>query len=217
MKEALERANIEGVSDEQREQLEAYCKLLWSWNERMNLTRHTHFDLFVRRDLLDSLQLAQLLEPNEEVLDIGTGGGVPGVLVAILRPDVQMSLCDSVTKKAKAVDEIVHELGLKIPVHATRVQDVLEDFTFDSLVARAVGPLPKLCQWLQDYWHCFGRLLAIKGPKWVEERGEARHRGLLKGIQLRRAASYAMPETFSESVILQLRRIRPGESEGDAN
>lgn len=193
--------------------LQRYCHALWEWNEKVNLTRHTNYDLFVRRDLLDSLHLANLLAQDEEVLDLGTGGGVPGIVVAILRPDVQMSLCDSVQKKANIVDDIVKNLGLSIPVYATRVQDVLEDFTFDSIVARAVGPLPKLCDWFQDSWHCFGRLLAIKGPKWVEERGEARHRGLLKGIELRKADAYPMPDTHSESVILQLRKLRPGEKD----
>jgi hypothetical protein len=64
---------------------------------------------------------------------------------------------------------------------------------------------------LDAYWHTFGRLLAIKGPKWVEERAEARHLGLLKNIELRKADSYLMPDTTSDSVILSLRRLRPGE------
>jgi 16S rRNA (guanine527-N7)-methyltransferase len=177
----------------------------------MNLTRHTNYDLFARRDLLDSWHLANLLKEGEEVLDIGTGGGVPGVVVAILRPDLQLTLCDSVGKKAKAVESIVRSLDLAIPVHATHVQKVLDDFRYDSLVVRAVGPLVKLCVWLENYWHTFGRLLAIKGPKWVEERGEARHRGYLKNIELRKADSYPMPDTHAESVILQLRKLRPGE------
>jgi 16S rRNA (guanine527-N7)-methyltransferase len=59
---------------------------------------------------------------------------------------------------------------------------------------------------LRNEWHKIGRLLAIKGPRWVEERGEARHRGLLKGVDLRRLVSYNMPDTDSESVILQLSR-----------
>ncbi len=177
----------------------------------MNLTRHTNYDLFARRDLLDSWRLANLLSQGEEVLDVGTGGGVPGIVVSILRPDLQMTLCDSIAKKAKAVESIVQSLKLAIPVHPTNVQKVLDDFRFDSLVVRAVGPLPKLCTWLEAYWHMFGRLLTIKGPKWVEERGEARHRGLLKNIELRKADTYRMPDTNAESVILQLRKLRPGE------
>ena len=189
-------------------QLENYCKLLWEWNEKINLTRHTDFDLFARRDLLDSWHLAQQLKENEDVLDVGTGGGVPGIVLAILRPDLNVSLCDSVAKKAKVVDDMVLKLKLPVPVHSMRVQDVLEDWRYSSLVTRAVGSITQLAGWLKDYWHCFDRLLAIKGPRWVEERGEARHRGMLTGIELRKLDSYKMPGTSSESVVLQLFRPR---------
>jgi len=211
LKQAADICGITGIADDRWPILESYCQLLWEWNGRMNLTRHTDFDLFARRDLLDSWRLASLLKEGEEILDIGTGGGVPGIVVAILRPDLQVTLCDNIGKKAKAVESIVQSLKLKIPVHPTHVRKVLDDFRYDTLVVRAVGPLTKICTWLGEYWHTFGRLLAIKGPKWVEERGEARHLGLLKNIELRKADSYPMPDTDSESVILQLRRLRPGE------
>lgn len=199
---------IEGIDESMFQQIADYCLQLWSWNQNINLTRHTTPELFVKRDLLDAWHLSKILEPNEEILDIGTGGGVPGVLVGILRTDVQVNLCDSVAKKANVVGRIVDHLSLKIPVHSLSVQKVLEDFRFDSLTARAVGPLVRLCNWLQDDWHKFGRLLAIKGPKWIDERGEARHRGALKNIELRRIAEYPMPDTNSNSTILQLRRPR---------
>jgi len=199
---------MDDVPNDAWPQLAKYCLLVWDWNEKINLTRHTDPDRFVKRDLLDSVTLAKHLDQNEEVLDIGTGGGVPGILLAILRPDIQVTLCDSVAKKARVAQEIVDSLGLKVPVYPQSVTKVLEDFRYDSLVARAVGPLARLCGWLKDDWHKFGRLLAIKGPKWVEERGEARHRGLLKGIDLRRLVSYRMPNTDSESTILQLSRQR---------
>ncbi len=196
------------VEDEKLEQLEEYCRLLWDWNEKINLTRHTDFDLFARRDLLDSWHLAQHLAQGDEILDVGTGGGVPGIVLAILRPDLTVSLCDSVAKKSRVVDDMVLKLKLPVQVHAMRVQDVLEEWRYGTLVTRAVGSLAQLSGWLKEYWHCFDRLLAIKGPRWVEERGEARHRGLLNGIELRKLSSYAMPGTDSESVVLQIRRPR---------
>jgi 16S rRNA (guanine527-N7)-methyltransferase len=201
-----ETIGITAVRDEAWPQLAQYCRLVWAWNEKMNLTRHTTPELFVKRDLLDSVELGKCIRPNEEVLDIGTGGGVPGILIAILRPDVEVTLCDSVAKKAKAAQEIVEGLGLNVPVHSISVTKVLEDFRYDTLFARAVGPLGRLCGWLREDWHKFGRLLAIKGPRWPDERGEARHRGLLKGVDLRRLVSYRMPDTQSESTILQLSR-----------
>ena len=197
------------IDEERLAGLDAYCRALWGLNEQINLTRHTNYDLFVRRDLLDTYQLAAFIPASEEVLDLGTGGGVPGIPLAILRPDLQVSLCDSVGKKARAIDGLVRQLKLPIPVHAARAQDVLEDQSFDTVVTRAAGSITQLCNWLQEYWHCFNRLLAIKGPKWVEERGEARHRGVLHGIRLRRIHGYKMPGTKSESVILQLEKPKP--------
>lgn len=195
------------IAEEAWPDIQRYCVSLWDWNNRVNLTRHTTPELFVKRDLLDSWHLSQLLAPNEEILDVGTGSGVPGILVAILRPDVQVTLCDSVAKKAKIVDEIVLKLGLQVPVYPQSVQSLLEEFRYDTLTSRAVGPLVKLCRWLEPYWHTFGRMLAIKGPKWPEERGEARHRGVLKKVELRKLVSYPMPDTHSESTILQLKRL----------
>jgi 16S rRNA (guanine527-N7)-methyltransferase len=114
LKQPIADLGLSGITPKQLELLAMYCQLLWEWNEKVNLTRHVTPELFVKRDLLDSWHLAQLLHPNEEVLDMGTGGGVPGVIVAILRPDVEVSLCDSVGKKARIVDEIVRQLDLSV-------------------------------------------------------------------------------------------------------
>ena len=203
LEKALSRHQIELPAD-QIERLQQYCGLLWSWNEKLNLTRHIDFERFVTRDVVDSLQLAALLHPHEEVLDVGTGGGVPGIILAIVRPDLQMSLCESVGKKARAVDNIVQELELRVPFFQGRAEDILEDFRFDAIVARAVGSLWKMLKWFEPHWLSVGRLLAVKGPKWVEERNEARERGYLKKLQLRRAVSYPVVGADFESVILKI-------------
>ena len=96
--------------------LDRYCALLWEWNAKINLTRHTDYDKFVARDLVDSLAFAKFLANGEKILDVGSGGGVPGVVLAILRPDIAVSLSESVAKKARAVADIVAGLGLHVPV-----------------------------------------------------------------------------------------------------
>ena len=203
LNELLQRHQIELPAD-QVEQLDRYCQLLWQWNERLNLTRHTDYEKFVSRDLVDTLQLSALLEPGQRVLDVGSGGGVPGVVLAILRPDLQVSVCESIGKKAQALDAIVSELHLPVTVYQARAEHLLPDFPFDVLTCRAVGPLWKICKWFAGHWSAFGRLLAIKGPRWVEERGEARHRGLMHGVELRKLATYETPGVGSENVILSL-------------
>ena len=137
-------------------------------------------------------------------MDVGSGGGVPGVVIAILRPDLDVTLCESMQKKARVLEAIVKEMKLRTAVHHARAEQLLEDLRFDSLVARAVGPLWKVLQWFEPHWASIGRLLLIKGPKWVEERAEARERNSLKRLELRKVAAYPLENTFSESVILQL-------------
>jgi 16S rRNA (guanine527-N7)-methyltransferase len=141
---------------------------------------------------------------------VGTGGGVPGALLAILRPDLRVELCDSVAKKARAVREIVKEAGLSLPVHEAAGQAVVKAAAargerFDTLVVRAVAPLVKLLSWFEPIAGDFGRLLVVKGPRWEEEKGEARHKGFAKKVMVRRIAAWPIRGSDNESVLLEIR------------
>jgi 16S rRNA (guanine527-N7)-methyltransferase len=204
LSEALDREHIE-LSSAQIALLDRYCRALWDWNTKINLTRHTTYDKFVSRDLIDSQKIADVLAKKERVLDVGSGGGVPGLVLSILRSDLQVSLSDSVGKKARALAEIVGQLGLKVPVHQGRAEELLAEQRFQSLVVRAVAPLSKLLVWFRPHWGAFDRLLVIKGPAWVEERHEARQAGLMNDLQLRKLATWPLPGTHSESVLLEVR------------
>jgi 16S rRNA (guanine527-N7)-methyltransferase len=202
---ALARHQIE-LPPPQIALLSRYCELLWDWNTKINLTRHTDYEKFVARDLIDSLAFSPFLRPKEKVLDVGSGGGVPGIVLAIVRDDLQISLSESIGKKANVLTDIVERLGLKTPVLHARAEDILAQQRFDTLILRAVAKLKKLLEWFQPHWNSFDRLLAIKGPSWIGERGEARHYGLLNNLALRKLASYPLPGTESESVLLQICR-----------
>lgn len=190
--------------------LAAYATSLWAWNERLNLTRHTDVERFVSRDLGDTAAIAAHLARGERVLDVGTGGGVPGAILAILRPDLRVELCDSVVKKARAVGQIVKEAGLAIPVHAAAAQELVArrptgGDRFDTLVVRAVAPLAKLLGWFEPLAASYGRLLVIKGPRWEEELAEARDKRLGKTVSIRRIASWPLRGTDNQSVLLEIR------------
>ncbi len=202
--EALDLQGIELPAD-QIAGLDAYRELLWDWNEKLNLTRHTTFTKFVARDLLDTLELSGQIPKGERVLDIGSGGGVPGIPLAIIRPDLTVALSESMGKKAKVLESIVGELQLPVTVYPSRAEQALEITTYDTLVARGVGSLKKLLTWFAPHWDAFDCLLLVKGRKWVDERGEARHHGLLKGLELRCVAKYSSPG-FGDSLLLRIER-----------
>ena len=184
--------------------LQRYYALRWEFNDKMNLTRHTSYEKFVGRDLVDSLVFAQFLGRREKILDVGTGAGVPGIILAIIRDDLDVTLCESVGKRARAVAEMVEQLGLDVPMFNDRVEDLLAGRRFDTLVIRAVGRLTKLLGWFKPHWDSFDRLLLLKGPSWIKERGEARHHGQFGDLALRKLASYPLPGTESQSVLLQI-------------
>ncbi len=190
--------------------LAKYCELLWFWNGKINLTRHTDFEKFVSRDVVDSLALAEFLLEGERILDVGTGGGVPGIVLAIVRPDLQVELCDSTGKKAKVASEIVKSLKLDVPVWHSKAEDLFTTRKYTTLTVRAVSKMPKLLELFAPHWHSFERILMLKGPNWVAERGESRHYGYMDKLALRVLKSYAMhsSETVdkesSESVVLQI-------------
>jgi len=206
--DTLERHHI-SLPKVQVRKLDEYCRLLWDWNERINLTRHTNYEKFVVRDVVDSLALAEFLRTGERILDVGTGGGVPGIILAILRPDLRVELCDSTGKKTLAVSEMIQELRLHIPVHHAKAESLLSEKgkRFTTLTIRAVSRLVLLLRHLAPCWSSFDRMLLVKGPKWTEERGEARHYNLMTKIALRCLKTYSTKISESEMVesfILQL-------------
>jgi 16S rRNA (guanine(527)-N(7))-methyltransferase GidB len=203
LEDALKRHGIK-LSKGKMSKIDTYCQLLWEKNTLLNLTRHTDYEKFVSRDLVDSLHLAELLTKGEHVLDVGTGGGVPGILLAILRPDLKVELCDSTGKKAIAIGEFVDALDLDLPVWHAKGEDLLKIHRFQTLVIRAVARIKKLMEMFTPYWHAFDRMLLVKGPKWVGERGESRHFNQFGKAALRKLDSYNIPNTEIESVILQI-------------
>jgi 16S rRNA (guanine527-N7)-methyltransferase len=191
--------------------LAAYAASLWSWNERLNLTRHTDVGKFVSRDIADAVAIAAHLATGERVLDVGTGGGVPGVLLAVLRPDLRVELAESVGKRARAVTEILGEIGLDVPMHEGAAQTLVASRAsgatrFDTLVVRAVAPLIKLLGWFEPIAGSFGRMLLVKGPRWEDEKAEARHRGLARKVTVRRIAAWPLRGSDNESVLLEIRQ-----------
>ncbi len=154
-----------------------YHELLADWNTRMNLTGDTDFATSVDRHYTDSiapLKYAQLFQQGASLIDVGSGAGFPGLPLAIARPDLQVTLLDSLMKRINFLDAVVRELGLdNVRLVHSRAEDGGRDAKlrerYDIAVARAVAPLPVLCELLLPFVKVGGRMICYKGPSAEEE------------------------------------------------
>lgn len=137
--------NLTAVQKKQFERLE---ELYLFWNAQINVISRKDTDDFYERHVLHSLGIAKIMEfaPGSSILDIGTGGGFPGIPLAILFPEVQFHLVDSIGKKIKVVKEVAEALGLKnIRATHARAEEIKDQFDF--IVSRAVTAMPAFLPW----------------------------------------------------------------------
>ncbi|SJZ99938.1 16S rRNA m(7)G-527 methyltransferase [Chitinophaga eiseniae] len=133
----------------QLQQLEALKGLYEEWNGKINVISRKDIDSLYERHVLHSLSIAAIadFQPGTQILDLGTGGGFPGIPLAIFYPEVQFHLVDSIGKKIKVVQGVSEALGLKNVTSAhTRVEEI-KNRKFDIVVSRAVAPLADLWRW----------------------------------------------------------------------
>ena len=167
------RAGIE-LTTEQNDKLSRYLDLLLEANARMNLTRITDRSAAQVQHVGDSLTVLPHLPPAaHRIADVGAGGGVPGIPLAIVRPDATVLLIESRKKKAAFLKQAIEELKLSnVSVSEWRAEDVGRSNsreTFDIAIARAVATLDWLAEWCLPLVKTGGKMLAMKGPKVLEE------------------------------------------------
>ena len=138
------------LSTEQIRQFEALEGLYQTWNAQINVISRKDTDHFYERHVLHSLAIAKIVQflPGSSVLDIGTGGGFPGIPLAILFPEVQFHLVDSIGKKIKVVQEVAASLGLQNVQASHARAETIKD-RYDFIVSRAVTQMPVFLTWVK--------------------------------------------------------------------
>lgn len=169
------------LTESQKQQFELLQELYKDWNMKINVVSRKDIDELYVRHVLHSLGIAKIQQfnPGAAVLDVGTGGGFPGIPLAILFPDTHFTLVDAIGKKIKVVQEVVEGLKIKnvTPIHS-RVEDI--EGQFDFIVSRAVAAMPTFVHWVKgkikknsDHQRKNG-ILYLKGGDLEEELKEYR-------------------------------------------
>ena len=182
------------LTKDQKNKFSSLQELYEDWNLKINVVSRKDIDELFLRHVLHSLGIAKVQRflPGASILDVGTGGGFPGIPLAILHPETNFHLVDSIGKKIKVVNEVVEGLGLK-NVHTTnaRVEEVPGHYDF--IVSRAVAVMPTFVHWIKGKIAKESRhdlkngILYLKGGDLSEELAEYRN-----------AVIYDLPDFFEE-------------------
>ncbi|MDP4183852.1 MAG: 16S rRNA (guanine(527)-N(7))-methyltransferase RsmG [Bacteroidota bacterium] len=191
---------------EQIEKFAALDSLYREWNEKINVISRKDIDHLYERHVLHSLGIAKLItfRPGTRILDVGTGGGFPGIPLAILFPECEFLLVDSIGKKIQVVRQVASALGLKnLKAEHTRVEEIKEKFDF--IVSRAVTSFPVFVGWVQknvskiDHNSIPNGILYLKGGDLHDEL-----KGYSSSVSVIDLSDYFSEEFFETKKIIHL-------------
>jgi len=189
-------------------QFDTYCRLLLKWNERVNLTAITQPREVVEKHFLDSIIPLGLLEipHGAAIIDVGTGAGFPGVPLKIARPDLRLTLLDSLGKRVDFLRELSQALGQDNEIIHARAEDAAHHpdlrERFCAATSRAVAALPLLCELCLPFVRPGGIFFALKGPEVDAEITESGNALATLGAGAMRKEGYTLPSYGGRSICL---------------
>lgn len=195
------------LTAKQKEQFERLFELYMHWNSQINVISRKDTEDFYERHVLHSLGIAKIMRftPGSKVLDIGTGGGFPGIPLAILHPECDFHLVDSIGKKIKVVKEVAEALGLEnVRASHERAEKINEQFDF--IVSRAVTAMPKFLNWTKGKFlkannnEFKNGILYLKGGDLKEEMATVK-----KAVQYFNLSDYFQEEFFETKKVVYVR------------
>lgn len=194
------------ISEEMYKQFDCYAEMLVEWNEKINLTAITDAQGITEKHFLDSLAAFRIdvIPQNASIIDVGTGAGFPGIPMKIYRNDLNVTLLDSLNKRVKFLSEISDSLSLGMNCIHSRAEDGAKKpelrEKFDIATARAVAPLPVLCEYCLPYVKVGGSFIALKGPNENAKDSFTAYRTL--GAEIDEIAEYQLPCGDKRQIII---------------
>mgnify|MGYP004687228001 FL=1 len=195
-------------TEEQLNQFYEYMNLLLEWNEKINLTAITAPNEVILKHFIDSLTINKYIKENSTLADVGTGAGFPGIPLKILRPDLKITLVDSLNKRINFLNEVINKLNL---VNIETVHSRIEDFgkdkkyreSFDFVTARAVANLAVLSEYLLPIAKVGGQCVCMKGSSVEEELSNGKNAIKVLGGKIKNIDEFVLPDSdMSRNVII---------------
>lgn len=173
LKESVLKWQIE-LNERQLEQFYMYKELLVEWNEKMNLTAITDDYEVIIKHFVDCLQCSKVISNEKSIIDVGTGAGFPGMVLAIYYPEIKFTLLDALNKRLVFLAEVVNKLNIKnVEIVHGRAEETVRInnlyHTYDASVSRAVANLPVLLEYVSPYVKVGGKCIVMKGDSFEEE------------------------------------------------
>lgn len=203
------------LSDEQLGQLSAYYELLVSANEKMNLTAITDPKEVAVKHFADSLSVFNYVEfpKGAKVIDVGTGAGFPGLVLKIARPDIELTLLDSLNKRLNFLEEVLNSLKLDAHLVHARAEEGGQNFDYrecyDYAVSRAVARLNVLCEYCLPYVRLSGSFIAFKGGEADEEIRNASKAIQALGGKKKNIFKFELPDNCGSRTLIQIEKVQP--------
>lgn len=190
-----------------------YMNLLLQWNEKINLTAITEPKEIILKHFIDSLTINRYLKENSKLADVGTGAGFPGIPLKIVRPDLKITLVDSLNKRINFLNEVITRLNLK---EISTVHSRIEDFgknkeyreKFDFVTARAVANLSVLSEYLLPISKVGGKCICMKGSNVEEELDTGKNAIKILGGKINCIDQFELPESDISRNIIVLDKIK---------
>lgn len=203
------------LTDNQKQQFEKYYELLVEWNKVMNLTGITEYEEVNEKHFVDSVSIVMAIDITnvDNLIDVGTGAGFPGIPLKIVFPHLKVTLLDSLNKRIKFLDEVIDKLGL---TGVETIHGRAEDFAkqkdyrekFDLCVSRAVANLSTLSEYCLPFVHTGGMFIPYKSGEIVEELNQSKHAVSLLGAEIKEVVKFTLPGSDIGRSFVKIKKIK---------
>ena len=201
------------LNDDQVNSFYNYMNLLLDWNEKINLTAITDPEDIILKHFVDSLTINKYIKDANSIIDVGTGAGFPGIPLAILNDNINITLLDSLNKRINFLNDVIEKNDLKnVKTIHSRVEDFGQNKNerekYDIAVSRAVAPLNVLVEYLLPLVKKGGYCLCMKGPAVSQETEDANKAISMLGGEICRKEKIFLPDSDNERNILIIKKVK---------